>query len=135
MSTLPLTVREISQRRSDEARQGQPFSLWLIGDLLDDFRQRRVTPEEKIALVRDSPVWLETEKHADCNAYLAAVAETLCREAGLPPPAWTELACCFLKRPWFACGLETLKALLLVESPVPFRRRNLFVSANALSRV
>jgi hypothetical protein len=69
------------------------------------------------------------------NAYLAAVAETLCREAGLSPPAWTEEPGRFLRMPWFAGGgLESLKALLLAESPVAFRRRNLFVSANALAR-
>jgi hypothetical protein len=62
------------------------------------------------------------------------VAETLCREVSLTPPAWTESPCCYLRRPWFAGGFETLKAILLAESPVPFRRRNLFVSANALSR-
>ena len=130
-----LTIREISQRWNDESRQDRPLSLWLIGDLLDDFRQRRPTPVEKMELVAQPPVWFYTEQHADCNAYLAAVAETLCREASLVPPAWTESPLCYLHRPWFACGLETLKALLLVESPVPFRRRNLFVSANALSRV
>ena len=62
------------------------------------------------------------------------VVESLCREAGLVPPQWTEAPACFLQRPWFAGGLENLKAILLCESPVPFRRRNLFVSANALSR-
>ena len=77
---------------------------------------------------------MDERKHADCNAYLAAVAETLCREASLPPPAWTEAPLCYLHRPWFAGGMETLKAILLVESPVAFRRRNLFVSANAMSR-
>jgi hypothetical protein len=79
-------------------------------------------------------VWLDAETHADCNAYLAAVAETLCRETSLCPPGWTDSPLCFLHRPWFAGGFETLKALLLVESPVAFRRRNLFVSANALTR-
>ncbi|MEI7437033.1 MAG: hypothetical protein WCL16_09550 [bacterium] len=87
-----------------------------------------------MALVAETPVWLDTATHADCNAYLAAVVETLCREASLTPPAWTETPLCYLHKPWFAGGLEMLKAILLVESPVPFRRRNLFVSANALAR-
>ena len=135
MKHTHLTIREISQRWHDEARQNQPLSMELIGDLLDDFRQRTPTTSAKMELVAQPPVWFHTEQHADCNAYLAAVAETLCRETGLAPPPWTESPLCYLHRPWFACGLETLKALLLVESPVPFRRRNLFVSANALSRV
>jgi len=134
MTTDRLTIRDISRLWNDELRLGKPLSLLLLGDLLDDFRQRSSTPEEKIALVGEAPVWLDAENHADCNAYLAAVAETLCREASLRPPVWTESPPCFLHRPWFAGGFETLKALLLVESPVAFRRRNLFVSANALTR-
>ena len=128
------TVRDISEMWTDAVLRGGDLPLWMLGDLLDDFRQRCSTPEDKLALVRDTPIWLDVESHAECNAYLAAVAEALCREASLPPPAWTESPLCYLHRPWFAGGLETLKAILLVESPVPFRRRNLFVSANALAR-
>lgn len=128
------TITDISRVWTDEARRGESLSFWLLGDLLDDFRQRCSTSEEKLALVRDPPVWLDERQHADCNAYLAAVAETLCREVSLPPPAWTETPRCYLHRPWFAGGMETLKAILLVESPVAFRRRNLFVSANAMAR-
>jgi hypothetical protein len=128
------TIRDISRMWNEALLKGQDLPVLMLGDLLDDFRQRSSTPEEKLTLVRDAPVWLDVETHADCNAYLAAVAETLCREASIPPPAWTETPLCYLHRPWFAGGMETLKAILLVESPVPFRRRNLFVSANALAR-
>jgi hypothetical protein len=38
------------------------------------------------------------------------------------------------KTPWFAAKSPNLKAILLQESPAAFRVRNLFVSANALSR-
>jgi hypothetical protein len=128
------TVRDISRMWNEALLRGEDLPLLMLGDLLDDFRQRSSTPEEKLTLVRDAPEWLDVETHADCNAYLAAVTETLCREAAIPPPDWTETPICYLHRPWFAGGLETLKAILLVESPVPFRRRNLFVSANALAR-
>jgi len=86
-------------------------------------------------LVGERPAWVEDPSQQDCNAYWAARAETLCREAGLPPPAWTGSPRCFLHRPRFAGGLESLKAILLVESPVAFRRRIPFVSADALTRV
>ena len=128
------SISDISRTWTDELRRGDALSLWLLGDLLDDFRHRCSTPEDKLALVREAPMWLDVETHADCNAYLAAVAETLCREACIQVPSWTETPLCYLRRPWFAGGLEMLKAILLGESPVPFRRRNLFVSANALSR-
>jgi len=40
-----------------------------------------------------------------------------------------------LHKPWFASPLAALRATLLLESPVGFRSRNLFVSENALTRV
>jgi hypothetical protein len=119
---------------NEAIRKEESLPLWPLGDLVDDFRLRSGTVEEKLVLINEAPEWINSELHADCNAYLAAVAETLCWEFSLTPPAWTESPCCYLRRPWFAGGLETLKAILLVESPVPFRRRNLFVSANALAR-
>jgi hypothetical protein len=103
-----------------------------FGNLLDDFRLRCHTPEEKMALVADSP---ESTGEPETDAYLAAMVESLCREALMKPPTWTESPGTFLSRPWFAGGLENLKAILLAETPVAFRRRNLFVSANALQRV
>lgn len=130
-----LTVRELSEYWSGEIRRGEPPSFWRIGDLLDDFRLRCKTPVERARLVCDAPPLLEPVGCADVDAYLAAVVETLCREVEMVPPCWTESPERFLRYPWFAGGLESLKAILIVESPVPFRRRNLFVSANALHRV
>lgn len=68
------------------------------------------------------------------DAYLAAVAVTLAREVGAAPPAWAWDESRKLRAPWFASPGPSLRATLLVESPAPFRERNLFVSANALSR-
>lgn len=68
------------------------------------------------------------------DAYLAATAEHLARMHGLPVPDWAETRGLDLQRPYFAGGLESLKALLHVESPTAFRRRMLFVSGNALFR-
>lgn len=135
MTPARQTIIAISRMWNEAIRNGESLPLWPLGDLSDDFRLRSGTAAEKLALVNEAPEWINSELHADCNAYLAAVAETLCREASLTPPAWTESPCCYLRRPWFAGELETLKAILLVESPVPFRRRNLFVSANAMARV
>ena len=49
-------------------------------------------------------------------------------------PDWVEKPDRFLNEPFFAGGLDSLKATLLVESPLAFRRRLIFISANALSR-
>jgi hypothetical protein len=129
-----LSIRDISMEWNAALRRGDPLTLWRLGDLLDDFRLRATTREEKWALVSEDPVWVDAPSQKECNAYWAAMVETLCREAGMNPPAWTELPCCYLHRPWFAGAMESLKAILLAESPIAFRRRNLFVSSNALVR-
>lgn len=69
------------------------------------------------------------------DAYLAASAEELSRAHLLPAPAWVDDESRKLHHPWFASQLASLRAVLLLESPPAFRSRNLFVSANALSRV
>ena len=69
------------------------------------------------------------------DAYLAAVAEAVATNAGLETPAWAFAENRRLKRPWFALDYPSLRALLLWESPAPFRSRNLSVSENALDRV
>jgi hypothetical protein len=53
----------------------------------------------------------------------------------MDPPNWVNKKEYFLSRPWFYGGLESIKAFLLVESPGPFRRRNIFVSENAMDRM
>ncbi len=69
------------------------------------------------------------------DAYLAATAEELARAHGFTCPAWTATETRRLHQPWFASSLAALRTVLIVESPVGFRSRNLFVSGNALSRV
>ena len=125
------SIREISLEWRRDLQSGREPFYGEIGNLLDDFRAHCPTAQERGALVSEPPV---PTGQPETDAYLAALAESLCREFGMCPPAWTEEPSYYLKRPWFAGGLESLKAILLAESPVAFRRRNLFVSANALSR-
>ena len=68
------------------------------------------------------------------NALVAAVVESLCAELRLAPPAWVEKTPAS-REPWFVSGLQNLKAIALVESPLPFRRRKIFVLENFLQRV
>jgi hypothetical protein len=125
------TVREICRDWRLAIEAGQKPSSIDLGNLLDDFRVRCQGPAEKMALVAETP---EPTGERETDAYLAAMVESLCREASLNPPPWTESPLTYLPRPWFAGGLESLKAILLAEAPVAFRRRNLFISANALER-
>jgi hypothetical protein len=66
------------------------------------------------------------------DALLASTVESLCDELGLETPEWVwNVPAC--RKPWFVS--EGVKAIALVESPVYFRRRKIFVLANFLDRV
>ena len=68
------------------------------------------------------------------DAYLAALAEHLALSERLDVPHWSEAPFRFLNEPFFSGGLESLKAILIAESPLAFRRRLIFISADELSR-
>jgi len=68
------------------------------------------------------------------RALLNSTACALAAELGVAPPWWATRPV-LLPDPWFVAGVENLKASALVESPLPFRRNNVFVLGNFLSRV
>ncbi len=68
------------------------------------------------------------------DAYAAAAAAHLCQLHGIAFPSWVDQKSRRMETPWFAARTHNLRMILLQESPAAFRVRNLFVSANALSR-
>jgi len=119
----PRTLHEVSVR----AGNGEQTFDAVLREFLDHFYSN---PTEREASLRTPPVPLDDLR----DAYLAATAEHLARCHDLPIPPWSETCGLALRQPFFAGGLESLKALLTVESPAAFRRRMLFVSKNALDR-
>jgi hypothetical protein len=122
-TSRPATLEDVAAR----TRDGGPFDP-LLREFLDEFY---VGTTEKMAnAIAREPAQIGIVP----DAYLAAVAEHLALKYRLVVPAWVEGPSRFLTEPFFSGGLESLKAILLVESPLAFRRRQIFVSANALSR-
>jgi len=68
------------------------------------------------------------------DAYAAAAVAHLCQLHEIPFPSWVDKQSRRMESPWFAAKSHNLRMILLQESPAAFRVRNLFVSANALSR-
>lgn len=68
------------------------------------------------------------------DALVASTAESLCDELGLESPGWLAQVPAS-KEPWFVSRVEKLKAIAIVESPLRFRMRKIFVCENFLSRV
>lgn len=67
------------------------------------------------------------------RALLNSTACALAAECGDAPPWWA-VRPMVLADPWFVANVESLKASALVESPLQFRRNNIFVLGNFLSR-
>ena len=103
------------------------FDSWTI-HLFDSVDAYRRGPDPD--LVRAGPV---DELHQRLRALIASTVETLCAEFSLPSPGWCR-GVEALDSPWFVAGIENLKASALVESPVRFRKRGIFVLANFLER-
>ncbi|MGD9563136.1 MAG: hypothetical protein AB7F88_13105 [Pyrinomonadaceae bacterium] len=94
-------------------------------DFVDDFRCHK----SPTAIVE--PFELSDER---MDALLAGVIETLCDELGIQIPDWLgQVPSC--REPYFVSGIESLKAISLVQTPVRFRLRKIFVLENALHRV
>ncbi|MGO9607001.1 MAG: hypothetical protein ACLQAT_27025 [Candidatus Binataceae bacterium] len=103
---------------------------FVLAEWLDHFY--RGAQSERAAMIELAPA---TTGNAVYDAYLAAVVEHLAGLAGLPMPAWTQASSRFLKEPHFPDSVgDLLKPILCEESPAAFRRRNIFVSANAIER-
>jgi|ERR1035437_204801 hypothetical protein len=100
---------------------------WKIAlmDFVDDFRRHK----DPTAI--DKPFLIDDERR---DAVLAGVIESLCDEMNIPLSVWLdEVPAC--SEPYFVSGIENLKAIAIVESPLRFRIRKVFVLENFLSRV
>ncbi len=94
-------------------------------DAVDEVRRSRRFE----ALKRLSSRSRRTRERALINSTACALAA----ELGEAPPWWA-MHPQVLAEPWFVSGMESLKASALLESPIHFRRNNIFVLGNFLSR-
>ncbi len=114
-------ITEVKKQMQQEPEHWQiPFM-----DFVEDFR--RYKDASAIAI----PYKVNDEK---IDALLAAAIEYLCHEQHMEVPDWlSNIPAC--QHPWFVAGIENLKAIALVESPLEFRIRKIFVLENFLDRV
>jgi hypothetical protein len=116
---------------ADQSRTAEHFSLG-FRDFLDGFYEN---PEA--AKLSNEPRYLTEILHDEgyADAYLAALTEHLALEYKFPVPDWCRNPARSLKKPNFAFKTPEGQMFLLVESPTSFRVRNIFISADGLSRV
>lgn len=122
----PTSLQQLAALAAD----GGDFS-YLLGDFLDEFYRR-----PRLEALEAEPAAL-AERRPDgmiLDAFLAAAAHALANAQGWAGPDWAFEESRYLHRPFFPIRAAAFRATLLLESPPPFRSRNLFVTANALSR-
>lgn len=125
-----ITIAKPLSEAMNEVSSKNDFS-YAVRDFVDRFRS-----SGEVHLLKDEPELLSPRlcDGGVADAWVAALAESLARENGYSAPAWAYSSVRTLSKPWFAASSPAMRAILLQESPAAFRVRNLFVSANALSR-
>ena len=116
-----ITLKETKQKITAAPR------WWKVAfyDFVDDFRRHKnLTAISESFPASDDKI----------DALLASTAEFLCDELNLGAPDWLEKIPAS-REPFFVSGLENLKATAIVESPLRFRFRKVFVTGDFLSRV
>ena len=102
------------------------FSLAELNDLLTG-----LTRAEFLNTVGGAP---EGNLSTYWQNYVAAMVEQAAEQKNVPPPAWLSVIEP-LTEPHFVVPLLSLRLHLLRASPVPFRRRNIFVDSGVGDRV
>lgn len=102
--------------------------------LLDDYRRAQRT-DGAAAAARLFDQMPDSTGDVRVDAALAGLAEHLARHDGWAPPLWAFDESRYAKPWWFVSGVRSWHAMALVESPLAFRKRGVFLTASALDRV
>ncbi len=115
-----ITLKEVRKQIDND----EPNWRIYLMDFVDDFRRHK-SPDQV------AEPFIQAGDRMD--SLLASTAESLCDELGIEVPAWLfEIPAC--RDPYFVSGLDGLKAFALLQSPLRFRIRKIFVLENFLSR-
>ena len=108
------------------ARSSPHYQL-VINEFIDAFRRANAREREKMI---DAPI----ETSGELEGLVAAVVSALCRETDTETPAWVHDI--GSPTPFFPFPARSfaLRIRLMIESPPPFRCRNVFVPESYMSR-
>lgn len=125
--TRPISLQEVVERSQDDV---EGFGRHLA-EMLDTFYLAE-NPEERQTCLDPVPC---STGDARLDAWIGAAGEHLAMRWGLRIPSWVSRDIHFaLGEPVFEPANPRVASILFVESPPAFRRRNLFVLAEPLTR-
>ncbi len=125
MNGRPDTLAEVAERR----QAGEDFGR-LLSEFLDQFYPALASGGAPAMIAMEPATLADVRGHA----LLGAAGEHPARRRTLSIPDWTNDPSRFLKRPYFTSPVEGLKAPLIAESPLAFRRRLIFTEAEPFRR-
>jgi len=98
-----------------------------VNEFVDEFRGANL--RDRVMMAADGP-----PTSGPIEGLVAAVVGALCREGEADPPAWA--ATTRSPEPFFVMSARgfALRLRLMLESPPPFRARNVFVPESYLDR-
>lgn len=140
MDEIPRWAEHALADAADEAIRllgaGRPLTdVWRYSvlQLLDDYTSvvRHHGTRAASALWSDEP---RATGDLRVDAALAALAEHLARRDSWTPPRWTTDPWREAREWWFVTDLKGLEPSALVESPLSFRKRGVFVTEDSLER-
>jgi hypothetical protein len=126
MTRRPSSLTEVAQQSESLGDFGRNLRDWLHH--LRGLSSRT----QAAATIAALPLLRKRFAEGDvADAWLAAYAEHLAAKAGIDAPAWAFRPVRFLQAASFdeTVSTPTLRALALVQSPLAFKRRNLFTPA------
>lgn len=126
-----ITLREGRTRAERSETFGFAFRNFLDAFYSADKKTQQLMIQDEPEILRDS---LKDGGVAD--SYLAALANYLASKYGLRPMAWADVSQRHRipDKPWFALNHPDSRMWLITQSPAAFRERDLFISADGLSR-
>src|SRR5262245_34848649 len=97
----------------------------LVWEFLEEYRWEPT--ETQLSLLQLEPQCIGDDRW---DVLLAALAEHLCAQHDMAPPAWAEPR--VLRRAWFPAELAVQRADALVRAPAAFRKHGIYLSAHDL---
>lgn len=122
-------VIDLTSHRTDS-------NMWeYFGDFLDYFYNNNTSSEERKELVKQEPK--KYDSISDFTyCFVAASVHRLCNLYRIDSPKWVWDSKYTLDEPHFSINaIGNLRLVLIKESPVEFKMRNIFTSSNTLDRV